>query len=183
MKFTATGITVPIASSTSAASIARRSTRRVISPTNPACRAILGWPIARSLLRIATLKRAAVLTCALALTIVGVYSMRQSLFDVKVMLICGFVGYFMLRYGYSTAAAAIAVVLGAGAERSLRTGLNLTSNDWFAFVSRPITAAILTVALLFLIYGIWGTIRQYRMAQADTPASPSQNNAGSRYHE
>jgi putative tricarboxylic transport membrane protein len=125
--------------------------------------ALLGWPIARSLLRIATLKRAAVLTCALALTIVGVYSMRQSLFDVKVMLVCGIVGYFMLRYGYSTAAAAIAVVLGAGAERSLRTGLNLTSNDWLAFVGRPITASILAIALVFLIYGIWGTVRQVRM--------------------
>ena len=80
--------------------------------------AIFGWPIARSLLKLVTLNRAAVLTCALALTIVGVYSLRQSLFDVKVLLVCGFVGYFMQRYGYSTAAAAIAVVLGAGDGRS-----------------------------------------------------------------
>jgi putative tricarboxylic transport membrane protein len=125
--------------------------------------AALGWIIARSLLKLVTLNRSAVLTCALALTIVGVYSLRQSLFDVQVLLICGIVGYFMQRYGYSTAAAAIAVVLGAGAERSLRTGLNLTRNDWFAFVSRPITATILIIAALIFAYGVWGMIRQSRM--------------------
>jgi putative tricarboxylic transport membrane protein len=135
--------------------------------------AIFGWPIARSLLRLVRLNRAAVLTCALALTIVGVYSLRQSLFDVKVLLICGIVGYFMLRYGYSTAAAAIAVVLGAGAERSLRTGLNLTRNDWFAFVSRPITATILIIAALILAYGIWGMIREARINRGMSEARPS----------
>jgi putative tricarboxylic transport membrane protein len=72
----------------------------------------------------------------------------------------------MLRYGYSTAAAAITVVLGAGAERSLRTGLNLTRNDWSAFVSRPLTAAILTIALAILVYGIWGMVRQSRLDRA-----------------
>ena len=136
--------------------------------------AIFGWGIARSLLRLATLNRSAVLACALALTIVGVYALRQSLFDVQVMMICGIVGYFMLRYGYSTAAAAIALVLGDGAERSLRTGLNLTGNDWWAFLSRPITGAILLVALLILAYGIWGTIRQARLARQESAHEAAQ---------
>ena len=136
--------------------------------------AAFGWPIARSLLKLVRLKRSAVLACALALTIVGVYSMRQSLFDVQVMLICGLVGYFMLRYGYSTAAAAIAVVLGAGAERSLRTGLNLTGNDWLAFVGRPIAGSILLVACLFLAYGIWGTVRQARIERGYSTANAGQ---------
>jgi putative tricarboxylic transport membrane protein len=132
--------------------------------------AIFGWPIARFLLNIVSLNRSVVLTCALALTIVGVYSIRQSLFDVQVLLICGLVGYFMHRYGYSPAAAAIAVVLGAGAERSLRTGLNLARNDWVAFLSRPITASILVVALLILAYGIWGMVRESRAERAGATA-------------
>lgn len=136
--------------------------------------AIFGWGIARSLLRLATLNRSAVLACALALTIVGVFALRQSLFDVKVMMICAFVGYFMLRYGYSTAAAAITVVLGDGAERSLRTGLNLTGNDWWAFLTRPITGSILLVALLILAYGIWGTIRQARLARQEITKQATQ---------
>jgi putative tricarboxylic transport membrane protein len=132
--------------------------------------AIFGWGIASVLLRLATLNRSAVLACALALTIVGVYALRQSLFDVQVMMICALIGYFMLRYGYSTAAAAIALVLGDGAERSLRTGLNLTGNDWWAFLTRPITGTILLIALLILAYGIWGTVRQARRArQASAP--------------
>jgi putative tricarboxylic transport membrane protein len=91
------------------------------------------------------------------------------------MMTCSFVGYFMLRYGYSTAAAAIAVVLGAGAERSLRTGLNLTSNDLLAFVGRPITATILIIAFLILCYGIRGTIRQARIARALEAVATQQN--------
>jgi len=124
--------------------------------------AIFGWQIAKALLKLVSLDRAVVLTCALAMTMVGTYAVRQSLFDVGVMLVCGLIGYFMLRYGYSPAGAAIAVVLGGGAERYLRQGVNLTSNDWAAFFTRPITAAITTVAVLLLAYGIWGTVRMWR---------------------
>jgi TctA family transporter len=60
----------------------------------------------------------------------------------------------MHRYGYSTAAAALAVVLGKGFERHLRQGLSLTSNDWLAFLTRPITATTLTIAFILFVLSL-----------------------------
>ena len=41
----------------------------------------------------------------------------------------------MLRYGYSTAGAAIAVVLGAGLETNLRAGLLLKGGSFWEFIT------------------------------------------------
>jgi putative tricarboxylic transport membrane protein len=126
----------------------------------------IGWRISSVLLAVVTIDRRLVLTFATGLIVIGVYSLRQSIFDLILLLVCGIVGYFMSRYGYSTAAAAIAVVLGGLAEAYLRQGLNLARNDWGNFLSRPITAGILIFAALLLAYGIWVTVREGRTAKA-----------------
>lgn len=125
--------------------------------------AIIGWPIARMLLRVVTLDRSVVLCCALLLTMLGTYISHHIQFDVVLLVVFGFVGYFMLRYGYSTAGAAMAVVLGGGLETNLRSGLLLVGDVW-TFVSRPWTALILGMALILLAHGTIGTIRLSRRA-------------------
>lgn len=135
--------------------------------------AIIGWPITRALLRVATLNRSVVLTVAFCLTLVGVFALNRSLFDVLVLLIAGLVGYVMLRYGYSTAAAAIAVVLGAGLERSLRQGILLEDRSFIDFVSRPITATVLILVIALLLYGIRQNIVARRREQAIYTVTPN----------
>jgi putative tricarboxylic transport membrane protein len=131
--------------------------------------ALVGWQISRMLLRAVSLDRRLVLAVALGLVIIGVFSLRQSVFDLLVLLVFSLIGYFMLRYGYSTAAAAIAVILGGLAEGYLRQGLNLVKNDWGAFLGRPITATILVIAFAILGYGIWMTVREIRSASVPGP--------------
>jgi len=126
---------------------------------------LIGWRISSLLLKVVTIDRRLVLVFALALMVIGVYALRQSVFDLYVLVGTGFLGYFMSRYGYSTAAAAIAVVLGAYSEAYLRQGLNLMRNDWGMFLSRPITAGILVVAVVILAYGIYTNVREGRSAK------------------
>jgi len=64
------------------------------------------------------------------------------------------IGYFMRRYGYSVAAAALANILGRGLESNLRSGLQLTENDPIAFVTRPAAAVILLLALTIATIGV-----------------------------
>ena len=51
-----------------------------------------------------------------ALSTVGSYAVRQSIFDVWVMLVFGFIGYFMRKYGFATAPVVLAMILGPIAE-------------------------------------------------------------------
>jgi len=128
--------------------------------------AILGWPMCMVLLKVVTLNRTMILTSALILCMVGVFTLNRSGLDVFFMLFFGIIGYFMWRYGYPVACASLALVLGNGLEGHLRRGLVLLDGSWWAFVSRPWVALILAVSFALLIYGTWGTIKLMRQNAA-----------------
>ena len=128
---------------------------------------VTGWWMARAMLFAVTLKRGVVLPIAIASVFVGVYSIYGDLFSVFVCLVFGVIGYFMLRYGYSVAAAALAVVLASGFERTLRMGLNLFENNILNFITRPITAVILLIAVGMLLMGFIRTRKPDAPAETD----------------
>ena len=117
--------------------------------------ALVGWPISKATARLATLDRTSVLSVALVLAFVGVFSLHQSVFDVVVVVVFGFVGYFMLRYGYSVAASALGLLLGPGLESNFRQGLLLMEGSYVAFFTRPITLFIVFLSLGAMVYGIF----------------------------
>lgn len=116
--------------------------------------AFTGWFMATLMMRAVAMDRGVVIAVSLVFVSVGIYSLNGRVFDVGVAYGFGIIGYFMHRYGYSTAAAALAVVLGKGFERHLRQGLSLTSNDWLAFLTRPITAITLTIAFILFVLSL-----------------------------
>jgi putative tricarboxylic transport membrane protein len=134
---------------------------------------ITGWKCATLMLKAVNMNRQVVTVLALATTVIGVYSLNARVFDVFVMLAAGIIGYFMLRYGYSTAGAALAVVLGAGFEANLRQGLNLVDNSWVKLLSRPITGITVTTCFVLLLYGLYRThkARQRLLVQASSEKS------------
>ena len=128
---------------------------------------LTGWKMAMVMLRIININRAMVIILAITTVLVGVYSLNTRMFDVYVVLSCGVVGYFMLCFGYSTAAAALACVMGGELERSLRLGLNLTHGDFIAFFSRPYTAFFVLLSISFLAIGIYQQVREKRRLRAE----------------
>jgi putative tricarboxylic transport membrane protein len=132
---------------------------------------LLGWRVQKVLLRLVQLDRRIVFPLAFMLTLIGVYSLRRSVFDVLVLLVCGLVGYYMLRYGYSTPAAAVGLLLGAGFESNLRQGILLMNGSVIDFVTRPWTAVILSLCVALLAYGIYSSIRISRKIRAQAEAA------------
>jgi putative tricarboxylic transport membrane protein len=114
---------------------------------------VIGWPIARVMAKIVTLNRSAVTSLVLVLMLVGIFSLDQSVFDVAVLLVAGVIGYYMRRYGFSVAAAALAAILGHGLERNLRGGMALTENNIAEFVTRPVSAVLLVIVIAFFVVG------------------------------
>ncbi|CAN5475391.1 tripartite tricarboxylate transporter permease [soil metagenome] len=133
---------------------------------------VTGWAMARVMLKLLTVNRSVVIVLSIATVVMGVYSLNYRVLDVVLCFGAGAVGYFMLRYGYSTAAAALAVVLAAGFEASLRRGMSIFDDDPAQFFGRPITLVILALALVFLVVGIRRTLkfsRDERALVADLP--------------
>lgn len=82
--------------------------------------------------------------------ITGMYSVNNSVFDIWVMLICGGVGFLMMRRGFDGAPLLLAIVLGPRLEVAFRQSLMISHGDFGIFVERPIAALFLLGALLFL---------------------------------
>ena len=79
---------------------------------------------------------------------IGAYGVNNNPFDIFVMLGFGLFGYLADKAGYSTAPLVLAFVLGPMMETSLRQSLILSQGAFGIFVSRPISAALLALALI-----------------------------------
>jgi putative tricarboxylic transport membrane protein len=140
----------------------------------------IGMRMAGWMLRLSRVDRSAVMVGALALVLLGVYSLRASITDVWVTLFAGVIGYFMYRYGFSPAAAALAVILSRGFEASARYGLALSDDSFLKLVTRPVTATLLLLAALLLALGIYREVKVRRRARKPlvTPATSAAEAAG-----
>ena len=83
------------------------------------------------------------------LCVAGSFAINNNVADVFVMFMFGILGYFLERYGYPVAPVVLGLILGPIIERGLTTGLVIVDYNVLAFVSRPITAVLLVMAVTF----------------------------------
>jgi putative tricarboxylic transport membrane protein len=82
--------------------------------------------------------------------IIGAYGLKQSMFDVWVMLGFGIIGYLLRKLDFPLAPAILALILGPMMERSLRTTLEISGGSFAIFLDRPVALALLAVPLIVL---------------------------------
>lgn len=93
-------------------------------------------------------------------TMVGVYSVSNSTFDMWVMLAFGVVGYAMRKTGYDPGPLALAIVLGPLLESSIRQSLLMSNGSPAIFIERPFS--LFMVLLLVAIVVIQFIVRRRR---------------------
>jgi putative tricarboxylic transport membrane protein len=105
---------------------------------------------------------AILMTIVLALCIVGVYSLSNSVFDIGVMLAFGLIGYLFKKLDFPSAPLVLTFVLGPLMERSLRQALEMSQGDFSILFTRPISAVLLGLAALVVLvsaFGAWKSVR------------------------
>jgi putative tricarboxylic transport membrane protein len=94
---------------------------------------------------------------------VGVYGMRQSSFDLFLMLVIGLLGVLMRRFDFPTAPVVVGMILGPIAEAQLRNALSIGEGHWGVFLQRPMSVGLLIiVALVLLLPRIWPRVMRWR---------------------
>jgi putative tricarboxylic transport membrane protein len=83
--------------------------------------------------------------------VVGVYGLKGSIYDVGIFFGFALLGYVFKLVDIPPAPLLLAFVLGSYAERSLAQSLIISSGDWSIFMTRPISATLIGIALLLLI--------------------------------
>lgn len=98
----------------------------------------------------------------LMMMVVGTYAADNRVFDVWLMLGFGVLGYFLERHGFPLAPMVLGFILGPIFETNLRRAMMYSDGDLTDFVTRPVSASLLVLALLLLFYGLWSAARQAR---------------------
>ena len=86
----------------------------------------------------------------LVFAMVGIWGLARSWVDLTVMFVVGLIGYVMRVYDFPIAPVLIGLILGPMAELQLRTALAAGQGNPAALVSTPLSATLMTLAILFL---------------------------------
>ena len=97
------------------------------------------------------------------ISIVGVYSVSGSVFDTWMLGVFGLLGYLMRRLDYPSAPLILGFVLGDSMERALRQSLMMSQGDLSILVSRPISAVMLSLAVLILVLPLFRKANAWRV--------------------
>jgi putative tricarboxylic transport membrane protein len=99
----------------------------------------------------------------LGVSIVGVYTSSNSMFQLG--LLCGFglLGYLMRKLDYPSAPLVLGLVLGDSMERALRQSLMMSGGHLSILVTRPIAATMLGLALLILAVPFFARLNAWRV--------------------
>ena len=93
------------------------------------------------------------------LCLVGAFGVRNNIADVYICIGFGILGYVLRRFGIPAAPLILGVILGPLAERYFLTSMISYDNQITIFFLRPLSATILALALIFLLWSLWPTIR------------------------
>jgi putative tricarboxylic transport membrane protein len=96
-------------------------------------------------------RRSVILPVIVFLCVVGAYMEGGGMFGVYLMLIFGFVGYFMKKFDYSFVTFVVGYVLGPMAELTIRQSIILSNSDPMVLIDHPIAVMFLLLAF----FSIW----------------------------
>jgi putative tricarboxylic transport membrane protein len=100
-------------------------------------------------------------------SVVGVYSVSSSVFDVALLGLFGGLGYLMRKLDYPAAPLVLGLVLGDPMERALRQSLMMSQGDLAILATRPIAAVLLLLALAMLVLPLFRRINAWRLQATD----------------
>ncbi|HEY9422646.1 MAG TPA: tripartite tricarboxylate transporter permease, partial [Thermoanaerobaculia bacterium] len=93
---------------------------------------------------------------------IGIYSINSLPTDVMFIGLFGLVGYTLMKFGFEPAPMLLGFVLGKLMEENLRRALIISRGEMATFVTHPISAGLLAVAVLLLIVALLPSIRKGR---------------------
>jgi putative tricarboxylic transport membrane protein len=94
--------------------------------------------------------------------LIGVYTVNNNAYEVLIMLIFGALGYLMRKAGFEPAPMLFAMVIGPIMETALRQSLLHSRGDFSIFFTRPISAVLISAAILLLFLPLLPRVGKHR---------------------
>ncbi|MEK3936017.1 tripartite tricarboxylate transporter permease [Sporosarcina sp. FSL W7-1349] len=111
---------------------------------------ILNLPLIPYFARILYIPKGMLISLILIFCFIGVYGVNFSQFDLYVLIVFGVIGYLMRILSFPAAPFILAFILGGMMEQSYRQALTISNGSLSIFIERPVSLALLLVALASL---------------------------------
>lgn len=122
---------------------------------------VLNLPLVGLWARILKIPQPQLYAGILVFATIGTYGISNSVTDLVLLYVIGIIGMFMRRFDFPTAPVVIGMILGPMAEQAMRQALTISEGNWATFVTRPVSLAILVLAVAALVGPrVWGAWRR-----------------------
>ena len=132
---------------------------------------IMSIPLVGVFVRILRVRPAILAPITVMITLIGVYTVNNSVFDIVLVIVFGALGYVMKKLGFEPGPLVLAFVLGSLLEDSLRRSLLIFEGDPTGFLTRPISGTLLVLFVLVALLPAFQAFRHRRRAAAHAVAA------------
>jgi putative tricarboxylic transport membrane protein len=101
-------------------------------------------------------------TIILLFCCIGIYSINNNPADVYFTAFFGAVGYVLIKLGLEPAPMLLGFVLGRLMEEKLRQALALSEGSFMTFVERPVSAALIVLAVVVMVIAVLPSVTRGR---------------------
>lgn len=120
---------------------------------------IIALFLTKPMTKILQVNRKILMPIIVVLTVVGAYASRSTLFDVKLMLVFGVLGFILRKVKIPMAPITLGLILGGTADTSFRMALSLGNGSILPLLSRTVGDILIAVVVITLISGALKTIK------------------------
>jgi putative tricarboxylic transport membrane protein len=133
---------------------------------------IMSIPLVGLFVRILRVRPAILAPITTLITLVGAYTVNNSIFDIGLVIFFGVLGYLMKKLGFDPGPLVLAFVLGSLLETSLRRSLLLFDGSPVGFATRPISGTLLVLFLVVALVPVARAVWRKRKAADDQNKEP-----------
>jgi putative tricarboxylic transport membrane protein len=123
---------------------------------------ILNLPLIGLWVKLLTVPYYVLFPIIMAFCSIGVYSVNANVYDLYAVALFGLIGYLLTKLRCEPAPLLLGFVLGPLLEENLRRAMILSRGDPTTFLTRPISAALLAIALAVLVVVLLPSVRRKR---------------------
>lgn len=119
----------------------------------------LALVLTKPMVKILQINRKILMPIIVVLTVVGAYASRSTLFDVKLMLVVGVIGFILRKLNIPLAPVTLGLILGGTADTSFRQALTQGGGSVVALLSRWMGNILIVVVIYTLVSGVIKTVK------------------------
>ncbi len=112
---------------------------------------LLNFPLIRIWIKLLTTPSWILYPAIVTFCCIGIYSLANNAFIMYVLLVSGLGGYALVKLGCELPPFILGFILGPMLEEHLRRAMSLSGGDPMIFVTRPISAVLLAIAVIALV--------------------------------